>query len=108
MKPLYQRLVAIGNEGAKEIEFSDLSDLWKSNYDMTAADFEKDTDRLWQQLKPLYDELHCYGRSKLATVYGKDKVPLDKPIPAHLLGNMWAQEWANIYPLVEPFKVKVS
>ncbi|MGQ0508386.1 MAG: M2 family metallopeptidase [Myxococcaceae bacterium] len=104
MRPLYERMVALGNEGSKEIGFKDLGDLWRSNYDLPPDAFEKDTDRLWDEVKPLYEDLHCYVRGKLAQKYGADKVPADKPIPAHLLGNMWAQEWAFIYPLVEPYK----
>jgi peptidyl-dipeptidase A len=55
-------------------------------------------------VKPFYDDLHCYVRAQLAAAYGKDKVKPGEPIPAHLLGNMWAQEWSHIYPLVEPYK----
>src|SRR5690606_4233173 len=85
-----------------------LGQLWRSGYDMTPEAFEKETDRLWNQVKPLYDDLHCYVRAQLSKKYGADKVPLDKPIPAHLLGNMWAQEWMNVYPLVEPYKGQPS
>ncbi len=49
--------------------------MWRSAYDMTPAEFEKETERLWQQVKPLYEQLHCYVRSQLAKQYGKDKVP---------------------------------
>ena len=100
----YQRFVELANEGAREVGFANTGDLWRSAYDMTPDEFEKDTDRAWQQVKPLYDDLHCYVRAGLQKHYGKDKVPDGKPIPAHLLGNMWAQEWANVYPLVEPYK----
>jgi peptidyl-dipeptidase A len=104
MKPLYTEFVSLMNEGAKEIGFANTGELWKSNYDMSAADFEKDTDRLWEQVRPLYEDLHCYVRARLSKIYGADKVKPDGPIPAHLLGNMWAQEWNNIYDLVEPYK----
>jgi peptidyl-dipeptidase A len=104
MRPMYSRLVELSNEGAREIGFSNLGELWKFGYDMSPADFEKETERLWSQVKPLYDDLHCYVRSRLVKRYGPEKVPADGPIPAHLLGNMWAQEWGNIYPLVEPYK----
>ena len=104
IKPKFTRYVELGNKGAKEIGFSDLGELWRSGYDMPAADFEADTERLWQQVKPLYDDLHCYVRGKLQKAYGKDKVADKAPIPAHLFGNMWAQEWQNIYDLVEPYK----
>lgn len=103
MRPLYERLVTISNAGAREIGFRDLGDLWRSGYDMPPDAFEADTDRLWAQVKPFYEELHCYVRSKLQKTYGKARVPDGKPIPAHLLGNMWAQDWANLYPLVEPY-----
>jgi peptidyl-dipeptidase A len=108
MRPLYERYVALGNEGAREIGFRDLGELWRAGYDMTPAEFEQDTDRLWNEVKPLYDQLHCYVRARLTKQYGAQKVPPGKPIPAHLLGNMWAQDWANLYPILEPYKNQPS
>ncbi|MBU8897105.1 peptidase M2 family protein [Corallococcus sp. H22C18031201] len=108
MRPLFEQLVTLSNEGAKDIGFNDLGTLWRSSYDMTPAEFEKDAQRLWGQVKPMYDELHCYVRGRLARQYGEANVPAGKPIPAHLLGNMWAQEWNNIYPLVEPYPGQAS
>jgi peptidyl-dipeptidase A len=105
-RPSYNRFVELANMGAREIGFSDMGQMWRSGYDMSPQDFEKETLRLWTQVKPLYEQLHCYVRGALAKTYGKDKVPAAGPLPAHLLGNMWAQEWANIYPLVEPYKGK--
>jgi peptidyl-dipeptidase A len=100
----YERFAQLENDGARGAGFANMGDMWRAAYDMPAEQFEKETDRLWQQVKPLYDDLHCYVRAQLQKTYGKDKVPDQKPIPAHLLGNMWAQEWTNIYPLVEPYK----
>jgi peptidyl-dipeptidase A len=102
MKALYEEEVQIANEGARELGFSDISELWRGGYDMPAADFAAELDRLWDQIKPFYDALHCHVRAKLGEQYGTDIVPQDKPIPAHLLGNMWAQSWGNIYDLVKP------
>jgi len=102
MKGLYTRQTELANEGARGLGYRDLGAMWRSNYDMPSDDFSKELDRLWGQVKPLYDDLHCYVRSELAKTYGEDKVALDKPIPAHLLGNMWAQSWGNIYDLVAP------
>ena len=102
MKPLYTRQAALGNEGAQGLGYADLGAMWRSNYDMSADEFAKELDRLWGQVKPLYDDLHCYVRTKLGKTYGEDKVPQDQPIPAHLLGNMWAQSWGNIYDVVAP------
>jgi peptidyl-dipeptidase A len=108
MRPLYARFVELSNEGAQAIGFANTGELWKSGYDIGPAEFEKETDRLWAQVKPLYNELHCFVRARLSATYGRDIVPVDGPIPAHLLGNMWAQEWNNIYPLIEPYKNEVS
>ena len=108
MKDKYARYVELGNKGAKEIGFADLGALWRAGYDMPPADFEADIERLWAETKPIYDELHCYVRARLRDKYGKDKVPDHAPIPAHLLGNMWAQEWNNVYDLVEPYKGQPS
>ena len=99
----YVRFVELANEGAHELGFADLGAMWRSNYDMPADQFTQETSRLWQQVSPLYSDLHCYVRGKLQKTYGADRVPDGKPIPAQLLGNMWAQQWAEIYPLVEPY-----
>jgi len=104
----YVRFVELANEGAGELGFKDLGAMWRSGYDMPPDDFTKEAARLWGQVKPLYDSLHCYVRGKLQKTYGKDRVPDGKPIPAHLLGNMWAQEWNNIYGLVEPYQGQPS
>ncbi len=100
MKDMYTEMVAIANQGSSELGFKDTGSMWRSKYDMDPDDFRQDVDRLWGEVKPLYDSLHCYVRDKLVDHYGADKVPADGPIPAHLLGNMWAQSWGNIYPLV--------
>ncbi len=99
----YVRFVELANEGARELGFADLGAMWRSNYDMPPDDFTKEAARLWDQVKPLYGALHCYVRGKLQKTYGQDHVPSGKPIPAQLLGNMWAQQWGEIYPLVEPY-----
>jgi peptidyl-dipeptidase A len=103
MRKDYQRFVELANEGARGLGFKDLGELWRSGYDMSPADFEAETERLWTQVKPLYDGLHCYARGRLQRKYGKARVPDGKPIPAHLFGNLWAQQWNNIYDLLEPY-----
>ena len=103
MRDKYARFVDLANEGARELGYGDLGQMWRSNYDMSPAEFEQESTRLWDQVKPLYDELHCHVRAMLGEVYGPDKVPQGGPIPAHLLGNMWAQEWGAIYDLIEPY-----
>ncbi|MEE4245465.1 MAG: M2 family metallopeptidase [Kangiellaceae bacterium] len=102
MKQPYQRLVEIANEGAQDLGFKDLGAMWRSKYDMNPDQFAAEMDRVWGQVKPLYDALHCHVRAKLNEKYGPDVVAKDGAIPAHLLGNMWAQTWSNIYDLVAP------
>jgi len=101
IRPLFQKYVELGNKGARELGFADMGAMWRSKYDMPPDAFTAEMDRLWDQVRPLYLSLHAYVRSKLHEKYG-DVVPANGPIPAHLLGNMWAQEWENIYPLVAP------
>lgn len=98
----YVRFVELSNKGAKEMGFKDTGAMWRSKYDMEPDEFSAEMERLWQQVKPLYDSLYTYTRRKLSEKYGKDVVSEDKPIPAHLLGNMWAQQWGNIYPILAP------
>ncbi|MDG5751034.1 M2 family metallopeptidase [Qipengyuania sp. XHP0211] len=102
MREDYQRMIAIAGEGASELGFADLGAMWRSNYDMDPDQFAAETERMWQEVKPLYMALHTYVRSKLNEEYGAEVQPATGPIRADLLGNMWAQEWGNIYPLVAP------
>jgi peptidyl-dipeptidase A len=102
MKERYARFVELSNQGAREIGFRDTGDLWRAGYDMTPAEFSADLERLWKQVEPLYRELHTYVRHRLIEKYGADADRRDGLIPGHLLGNMWAQEWGNIYDLVAP------
>jgi peptidyl-dipeptidase A len=102
MRPQYQRFVELSNKGARELGFADTGAMWRSKYDMPPAAFAAEVDRLYEQLRPLYTSLHTYVRRRLREHYGADVVPANGPIPAHLLGNLWAQEWSNIYPLVAP------
>jgi peptidyl-dipeptidase A len=108
MKDLYARQVKLANEGAVELGFDDLGTMWRSAYDMDPADFPGELDRLWDQVQPLYDALHCHVRARLGEKYGTDVVPVDGPIPAQLLGNMWAQSWENIYDIVGPEQTAAS
>ncbi|MCK9538396.1 M2 family metallopeptidase [Dokdonella sp.] len=98
----YQRFVELLNEGARDLGYANVGVMWRSGYDMPPADFVKETDRLWHQVKPLYDDLQCYTRNRLAAKYA-GRMPDDGTIPAHITGNMWAQDWSALYPLLEPY-----
>jgi peptidyl-dipeptidase A len=102
MRKRYVRFVELSNKGAQELGFKDTSAMWRSNYDMTPEQFSGEVERLWRQVEPLYVSLHAYVRKQLIKKYGKVAERPDGMIPAHLLGNMWAQEWGNIYPQVAP------
>ena len=108
MRERYTRFVGLMNQGARDLGFADVGAMWRSNYDMPPDAFAAEMDRLWTQVKPLYDSLHCYVRTNLSNKYGKDVVPDSGPIPAHLLGNIWAQEWGNIYEMVAPAKASAG
>ncbi len=100
MRDRYSRFVELSNKGARELGFADAGVLWRSFYDMPPDAFAAEVDRLWTQVQPLYLALHTYVRSKLAEKYGAGVLPANGMLPAHLLGNMWAQDWSNIYQLV--------
>jgi peptidyl-dipeptidase A len=102
MRKDFVRYVELANQGARELGFKDTGALWRSKYDVPPDDFAKELDRLWEQVRPLYLQLHAYVRWKLREKYGDQAVPANGPLPADLLGNMWAQTWENIYPLVAP------
>jgi len=108
MKDKYARFIELQNIGARELGYKDTGELWRAGYDMTPAQFSAELDRAWTQLEPLYHELHTYVRKRLIARYGKAADRPDGMIPAQLLGNMWAQEWGNIYDLVAPEDPKLS
>jgi len=103
-RDMFAKYVELANAGARGIGFKNVASMWKSGYDMPEAEFAAQTDKLWGQVKPLYDQLHCYTRRKLNQTYGDKVVSKTGPIPSHLLGNMWAQSWDYLYPELEPYK----
>jgi peptidyl-dipeptidase A len=102
MRERYGRFVALANEGARTLGYADVGAMWRSGYDLPADSFAAEMDRLWEQVRPFYLSLHAFVRRKLAERYGPSVVPPGGPIPAHLLGNLWAQDWSNVYDVVAP------
>jgi len=102
MRKDFTRFVELSNKGARELGFRDTGAMWRAKYDMPPDDFARELDRLWAQVRPLYLSLHAYVRNRLREKYGDAVVPANGPIPAYLLGNIWAQDWSNVYPLVAP------
>lgn len=104
MRGDYQQFVSLVNEGARDLGFTDAGHLWRSGYDMPAAQLGPETDSLWEQVRPMYEQLHCYARGKLDATYGKDKAEVGNGlIAAHLLGNMWQQDWSNLWDQLQPY-----
>jgi peptidyl-dipeptidase A len=103
MRKDYQRFVELTNEGAKEMGFANTGEVWRAGYDMPAADFQAEADRLWGQVQPLYEQLQCYTREKLVEKYG-EQGSVNGMIPAHLTGNLWQQDWGNLWPLLQPYE----
>lgn len=104
MRKDYTRFVELVNEGARDLGFADAGELWRSGYDMSPAEIAAETDRLWGQVKPLYEQLHCYTRTRLDAKYGKDKGEVaGGMLPAHLMGNMWQQDWGNLWDVLQPY-----
>lgn len=104
MRGDYTRFVTLVNKGAKEMGFANAGEMWRSGYDMPPAEFARETDRLWDEVKPLYEQLHCYTRGKLEAKYGKDKGEVaGGMLPAHLMGNQWQQDWSNLWDILAPY-----
>lgn len=103
LKPLYTKFVDLSNKGAQQGGYQNTGEAWRSGYDMKPQDFEVEAERLWQQVKPLYEDLQCFMGQKLQTIYPEQTLK-DGLLPAHLLGNMWAQDWSNLYSKVEPYQ----
>jgi len=104
MKQDYVRFAELVNEGAKEMGYADAGEMWRSGYDMPPAQIAAETDRLWGQVKPLYEQLHCYARTQLVKQYGARGEVDGGLLPAHLTGNMWQQDWSNLWDLLEPYR----
>ena len=102
-RPLFTRYVELANAGARGVGFRDVSHMWRAGYDMPEDKFEAEVDRIWEQVKPLYTNLHCYARRKLNKKYGDKVVGKTGPIPVHLTGNMWGQSWEYLFKDLQPY-----
>ncbi len=105
MRKDYTRFVELVNVGAHDLGFADTGEMWRSGYDMSPAEMSAETDRLWAQVKPLYEQLHCFARTRLEAKYGDDKGHVaGNMLPAHLMGNMWQQDWGNLWDILAPYQ----
>ncbi|XP_044735585.1 angiotensin-converting enzyme-like [Chrysoperla carnea] len=103
-KALFKEYVNLVNEAARLNNFADNGAFWLDNYE--TEDIVQQFEDLWQQIKPAYLQIHAFVRNELQKIYGESVVSSTAPIPAHLLGNMWAQTWSNIAKRTLPFPNK--
>jgi peptidyl-dipeptidase A len=111
MRDDYIRYVKLKNEAAAANGFPTAAEVWRAPYvepdfNYTDADFLNDAKKLFEQTKPLYEQLHAYVRAKLRERHGNIGSSADGPIPAHLLGNMWAQSWLGTLNFTQLFPSK--
>ncbi|NXG01256.1 ACE2 enzyme, partial [Sakesphorus luctuosus] len=114
MRPLYEEYVELENEVAKLNNYSDYGDYWRANYEAKfPKDYEysrdqliEDVEKTFEQIKPLYQQLHAYVRHHLERVYGPKLISSTGCLPAHLLGDMWGRFWTNLYALTVPYPAK--
>ena len=106
IKDKYEAYVELNNKAAQLVGFKDASDMKVEDYE--SSKIKRDVQDAWIGLKPLYKQLHAYVRNKLQAVYGESLVSSSGPIPAHLLGNMWAQSWSSIASILIPYPNKPS
>ena len=95
IKPLHERYVELKNKLASIRGFKDYGDEWRQKYEMDG--FQSEVMNIYEELRPLYMELHAYIRRKLYGLYGEDHIDLKGPLPAHLLSDMWGRFWNNLY-----------
>ncbi|XP_055435571.1 angiotensin-converting enzyme-like protein Ace3 [Bubalus kerabau] len=104
LRMTFERYVQLSNKAARLNGYQDMGALWRSKYESDTL--QEDLEQLFQELQPLYLNLHAYVRRALYRFYGPELIDLRGPIPAHVLGNMWAQSWVNILDLALPFPEK--
>ena len=78
--------------------------MWLDEYEDPT--FEQQLEDIFSEIRPLYLQIHGYVRYRLNKHYGDEVAPPKGPMPMHLLGNMWAQQWSEIAELVSPFPDK--
>ncbi|XP_049870966.1 angiotensin-converting enzyme-like isoform X2 [Pectinophora gossypiella] len=101
IRPIFKDYVIRMNNVAESENFTDAGDMWR--YAFEDSNFIEVVDKIWREIKPLYDLIHDYVRAKLKAHYKDDIKRKDGMIPAHILGNLWAQDWQAIYPTVASF-----
>ena len=102
MRSDFTRYVELANRGSRELGFEDTGAMWRSRYDMAPEEFAREVERLWLEVRPLYQALHTFVRRRLFELYGERVAPSSGPIPIHLLGNMWGQSWENLIARIGP------
>lgn len=108
MREDYREFVQLANTGARDNGYSDYGHFWRQSQFFQTPDIDRQVASLWRETRPLYVQLHAYIRRKLRQQYGSDVIGESGTIPAHLLGDMWAQDWSNIFDLADPFPTSAT
>jgi peptidyl-dipeptidase A len=93
LKPGLIELQSLRNQVAREMGYPSFFALQVADYGMSVAEMMALLDRTLEVTRPLLDGLHCFAGRTLAARYGK---PVPRLIPAHWLGNRWAQSWPGL------------
>ncbi|XP_039290345.1 angiotensin-converting enzyme isoform X1 [Nilaparvata lugens] len=104
IRDLYEQLVELCNYAANLNNMTNFAEYWMWPYETPGLRFE--LEEVWEEIRPLYEQLHSYVRRKLRDLYGPEKLSREAPLPAHILGNMWAQSWTNILDVTIPYPGK--
>jgi peptidyl-dipeptidase A len=96
----FMRYISLANQAAEQHGFKDAGEQMRAMYEDN--DFYFTVQDLWMKIQPFYKQLFTFVRKGLVRQYGTNIVRHDGPIPAHILGNMWAQNWRNIFDLIKP------
>lgn len=95
----FMRYIDLANQAAIAHGYRDAGDQMRAFYE--DSDMYFTVQDLWTQIQPLYRQLFTFVRKGLVRQYGERVVRRNGPIPAHLLGNMWPQNWKNIFDIVK-------
>uniref|UniRef100_A0A914CQT7 Adenylosuccinate synthetase n=1 Tax=Acrobeloides nanus TaxID=290746 RepID=A0A914CQT7_9BILA len=113
MTSIYEQLMKMTNQAAKLNGFENGGQMWRSPYDLSTRnhnkeiDLPKELDRVYEQIKPFYAQLHAYFRRQLGAVYKNvEGITKDGPIPVHLLKSNNGETWVNHYEETKPFDME--
>lgn len=101
----FEAYLRLNKEAALLNNFTSGAEMWLDEYEDDTI--EAQLENIFEDIRPLYQQLHAYVRHSLKQKYG-DLIHESGLIPMHLLGNMWGQSWDSIYKHTAPYPNKKS